>query len=71
MSPKQPVQIFQVVPVDVPVFIGLAFLAYLFYKRSKIHYPPGPRGIPILGNVFQLDLMQPWHTFAKWKQTYG
>ncbi|KAK7462918.1 hypothetical protein VKT23_007498 [Stygiomarasmius scandens] len=71
MSPKQPVQIFQVVPVDVLVFMGLAFLAYLFYKRSRIHYPPGPRGIPILGNVFQLDLMQPWHSFAKWKQTFG
>ncbi|KAK7453396.1 hypothetical protein VKT23_011659 [Stygiomarasmius scandens] len=53
--------------------LAFAFLAVLrFFKKSNSgHYPPGPRGIPILGNVFQLDTVNPWHTFVKWKDLYG
>ncbi|THU85080.1 cytochrome P450 [Dendrothele bispora CBS 962.96] len=42
-----------------------------FFKKLNYRYPPGPRGLPILGNLFQLDSVKPWHTFAKWKEMYG
>ncbi|RYP78207.1 hypothetical protein DL771_000684 [Monosporascus sp. 5C6A] len=32
--------------------------------------PPGPRGLPILGNVFHLT-KEPWLTFTAWKDQYG
>ncbi|KAF5372098.1 hypothetical protein D9758_005093 [Tetrapyrgos nigripes] len=36
-----------------------------------MRYPPGPRGIPLLGNALQLPTVKPWHTLAKWKRDYG
>ncbi|THV05811.1 cytochrome P450 [Dendrothele bispora CBS 962.96] len=50
----------------------LPFLVFYYFRRARIGpYPPGPRGIPVLGNLFQLDNVKPWHTFAKWKELYG
>ncbi|EEB91961.1 hypothetical protein MPER_09602, partial [Moniliophthora perniciosa FA553] len=30
-----------------------------------------PKGYPIVGNIFDLDLKRPWHTFVEWKKAYG
>ncbi|THV05812.1 cytochrome P450 [Dendrothele bispora CBS 962.96] len=50
----------------------LPFLIFYYFRRARIDpCPPGPRGIPVLGNLFQLDNVKPWHTFAKWKELYG
>ena len=38
------------------------------YRTGKL--PPGPKGIPFLGNLFQLSLM-PWKQFEVWKKQYG
>ncbi|THU76037.1 cytochrome P450, partial [Dendrothele bispora CBS 962.96] len=32
---------------------------------------PGPRRLPILGNVFQMTLDRPWHLFHQWSKEYG
>ncbi|ESK82967.1 cytochrome p450 [Moniliophthora roreri MCA 2997] len=39
--------------------------------RRKMRLPPGPKGYPIVGNLFQLDSSRPWHTFVEWQKTYG
>ena len=41
-----------------------------FSNRRKGSPPPGPRGIPLIGNIFKLD-EQPWLTLTEWKKTYG
>ncbi|KIK55877.1 hypothetical protein GYMLUDRAFT_174981 [Collybiopsis luxurians FD-317 M1] len=33
--------------------------------------PPGPRALPIIGNILDLPRSQPWITFKKWSDTYG
>ena len=38
------------------------------YRTGRL--PPGPKGIPFLGNLFQLSLM-PWKQFGVWKKQYG
>ena len=38
------------------------------YRKGKL--PPGPKGVPFFGNLFQLSLM-PWKQFEVWKKQYG
>ena len=33
--------------------------------------PPGPPGIPLLGNALQVPYTEPWHVFRTWKEQYG
>ena len=39
-------------------------------KRYAKKFPPGPKGIPFLGNLFQLS-KTPWKEFDVWKKQYG
>uniref|UniRef100_A0A0W0F702 Cytochrome p450 n=1 Tax=Moniliophthora roreri TaxID=221103 RepID=A0A0W0F702_MONRR len=47
-----------------------AWHIYLKFKRPR-NLPPGPKGYPIVGNLFQLNVNRPWHSLVEWKKTYG
>ncbi|KIY45954.1 cytochrome P450 [Fistulina hepatica ATCC 64428] len=58
--------------------VALAFLAVYLLKlavqaRSRPTYslPPGPRGLPIVGNILDMPSEKEWQTFFRWGRIYG
>ncbi|KAI9459790.1 cytochrome P450 [Boletus coccyginus] len=39
--------------------------------RSSLPLPPGPPGLPWIGNVFGINANAPWLTYRNWANTYG
>ncbi|KAH7923690.1 cytochrome P450 [Leucogyrophana mollusca] len=38
---------------------------------SGLPLPPGPPGIPLLGNVLDINTAEPWLTYTEWREKYG
>ncbi|KAJ7697080.1 cytochrome P450 [Mycena metata] len=56
-----------------PLVLVSAAVLYLVQRLNFLRkgcLPPGPRGLPLVGNLFQLS-PDVWHTFTKWKELYG
>ncbi|XP_008307034.1 cytochrome P450 2Y3 [Cynoglossus semilaevis] len=55
------------------VLLLIISLCWLLTLRSdKKHcFPPGPRGLPLLGNVHQVDKKAPYLTLRKFSEQYG
>ncbi|XP_036610924.1 cytochrome P450 2J2-like [Trichosurus vulpecula] len=51
--------------------ILLILAQYLQRRRQHLNYPPGPPGLPIVGNIFQMDFKNPRMTIQKLAREYG
>ena len=52
------------------VFLTLLILtAALWRPRRRFH--PGPKGIPVLGNVLDVPKDYAWLTYQDWSRRYG
>ena len=38
-------------------------------RRCKM--PPGPPGLPLLSNIFEISTSMPWFKFTEWSRQYG
>ncbi len=54
-------------------FVGFILAWHLFRRtrRSTARFPPGPRGLPLIGNLLDMPSEKEWLTFAKWGRKYG
>ncbi|KAF8589876.1 cytochrome P450 [Ramaria rubella] len=60
--------------VLVAVFIVLCTLVYVTRPRRALRglpNPPGPQGLPIVGNVRDMPTYHQWETFSRWGHEYG
>ncbi|KZP26341.1 cytochrome P450 [Athelia psychrophila] len=57
-----------------PLSVALCLLAlasvYLFTSKTK-KLPPGPRSLPVTGNLYHVPLQYPWLAFTEWGKKYG
>lgn len=56
------------------VCLGLVACAVYFQSvssRRRLVLPPGPRGIPVLGNLLQVPVLRPYPKFREWAKQYG
>ena len=40
-------------------------------RRSRMRLPPGPRGLPLIGNALDMPSSHPWETFSEWGKKWG
>ncbi|KAK0469561.1 cytochrome P450 [Desarmillaria tabescens] len=53
---------------------GILLFCYLFYllrNRRRATFPPGPKGLPLIGNLWDVPSEYPWITYAQWTSIYG
>ena len=57
--------------------LGFLFIAWLLPKmRAKRHkrqneVPPGPTGLPVVGNLFDIPTEKAWIKYTEWGKKYG
>lgn len=55
------------------IFLLLGLIGWLLYAERKrdAGLPPGPRRLPVIGNLHQAPAKVPWLTYTKWTKQYG
>ncbi|KAG9461247.1 hypothetical protein GDO78_017537, partial [Eleutherodactylus coqui] len=61
------------VTVLVSIVICILLAAILYKQKENIHpnYPPGPKPLPIIGNILNLNVQKPHLSFLELAKTFG
>ncbi|KAF8911741.1 cytochrome P450 [Mucidula mucida] len=58
------------IPLSICILL-LIYIAYCAASAKKAQYPPGPRGLPIIGNALQIPSDRQWLKWDEWRREYG
>ena len=65
-------------PTIALLVVGIAIVLYLLkqhtdFKKRKggARTLPGPKGVPVIGNLRQLPKLKPWVQLKEWSEVYG
>ena len=54
------------------VLAAVSAISGVFSKpKTNYRYPPGPKGIPVFGNLFQIPPRYPGAKLVEWGKQYG
>ncbi|KAF9479115.1 cytochrome P450 [Pholiota conissans] len=64
-----------------PLYTSLSALLVILVTKRRIDYwrrnprnlplPPGPKGYPLIGNLFDAPIEKPWLVYNEWAKVYG
>jgi hypothetical protein len=60
--------------------LGALFFGCILFRQLKklrsgnpkgLPLPPGPKGYPLMGSLFDMPIDKPWLVYDEWCKTYG
>lgn len=53
------------------VILLISYAGFVVGNRQRVQFPPGPKGVPILGAALEHPKTEFWKTYAEWGRKYG
>jgi hypothetical protein len=62
--------------ISSPIWSLIGLLALFYASRwkrnhSKLPLPPGPKGLPLVGNLFDIPSERQWEAYLKWSKEFS